>query len=129
MTSTFIASPPFCLVLQTTLYCKVHGRRRQGRPATLGAGLPIQLRKSTPGVPMRFAVLLVAGFLAAPVLSAQHAVPSDGQWLIEPGEHSGTVRLTIRYGERRYHDSWNNQDDVPMSQLVGLSAADMGGSG
>ena len=78
---------------------------------------------------MRFAVLLLASFLAAPVLSAQHAVPSDGQWLIEPGEHSGTVRLTIRYGERRYRDSWNNQDDVPMSQLVGLSAADMGGSG
>ena len=78
---------------------------------------------------MRFAVLLLASFLAAPVLSAQHAVASDGQWLIEPGEHSATVRLTIRYGERRYRDSWNNQDDVPLSQLVGLSAADMGGSG
>ena len=79
---------------------------------------------------MRFAVLLLVASLAAPVLSAQqHAVPSDGQWLIEPGERSGNVRLTIRYGERRYHDSWNSQDDVPMSQLVGLSAADMGGSG
>jgi len=79
---------------------------------------------------MRFAVLLLVASLAAPVLSAQqHAVPSDGQWLIEPGERSGNVRLTIRYGERRYHDSWNSQDDVPMSQLVGLSAAEMGGSG
>ncbi len=79
---------------------------------------------------MRFAVLLLISFLAAPVLSAQqHAVPSGGQWLIEPGERAGIVRLTIRYGERRYSDSWNSQDDVPMSQLVGLSAAEMGGSG
>jgi hypothetical protein len=78
---------------------------------------------------MRFAVLLLISFLAAPMLSAQHAVPSGGQWLIEPGERSGIVRLTIRYGEHRYSESWNSQDDVPMSQLVGLSAADMGGSG
>ena len=78
---------------------------------------------------MRFAVLLLASFLAAPVLSAQHTVPSGGQWLIEPGERSGIVRLTIRYGERRYSDNWNSQDDVPLSQLVGLSAADMRGSG
>src|SRR5882762_6112736 len=78
---------------------------------------------------MRFAVLLLAGVLAAPVLSAQRTVPSGGQWLIEPGERSGFVRLTIRYGERRYHDSWNSQDDVPVSQLAGLPAADLGGSG
>ena len=78
---------------------------------------------------MRFAVLLLATFLAAPVLSAQRTVPSGGQWLIEPGEHPGIVRLTIRYGERRYSDNWNSQDDVPMSQLVGLSAAEMGGAG
>src|SRR3989442_1527483 len=78
---------------------------------------------------MRFAVLLLASFLAASVLSAQHTVPSGGQWLIEPGERPGIVRLTIRYGERRYSDNWNSQDDVPLSQLVGLSAADMGGSG
>src|SRR5437667_3922826 len=78
---------------------------------------------------MRFAVLPLASFLAAPVLSAQHTVPSGGQWLIEPSERSGIVRLTIRYGERRYSDNWNSQDDVPVSQLVGLSAADMRGSG
>ena len=78
---------------------------------------------------MRFAVLLLASILAAPVLSAQRVVPSGGQWLIEPGERSGMVRLTIRYGERRYSDNWNSEDDVPLSQLVGLSAADMRGSG
>src|SRR6267143_31531 len=78
---------------------------------------------------MRFAVLLLVSFLAAPILSAQHYVPSGGQWLIEPGERATIVRLTIRYGERRYSDNWNSQDDVPSSQLVGLSAADMGGSG
>jgi len=78
---------------------------------------------------MRFAVLLLASILAAPVLSAQRVVPSGGQWLIEPGERAGFVRLTIRYGERRSWDNWNSQDDVPLSQLVGLSAADMGGSG
>src|SRR5437667_9430618 len=78
---------------------------------------------------MRFAVLLLTSFLAAPVLSAQHAVPSGGQWLIEPGEHPGIVRLTIRYGERRYSDNWNSQDDMPMSQLVRLSAAAMGRAG
>src|SRR5438094_676489 len=78
---------------------------------------------------MRFAVLLLTGILAAPVLSAQRVVPSGGQWLIETGERSGMVRLTIRYGERRSWDNWNSQDDVPVSQLVGLSAADMRGSG
>ena len=46
---------------------------------------------------MRFAVLLLASFLAAPVLSAQHTVPSGGQWLIEPSERSGIVR------QRREH--------------------------
>ncbi len=78
---------------------------------------------------MRFAVLLLAGILAAPVLSAQRVVPSGGQWLIEAGERSSMVRLTIRYGERRSWDSWNSQDDVPVSQLVGVTAADMRGSG
>ncbi len=78
---------------------------------------------------MRFAVLLLIAFLAAPLLSAQRVVPTGGQWLIEPGERSGIVRLTIRYGERRSWDNWNSQDDVPLSQLVGLSAADMRGSG
>ena len=79
---------------------------------------------------MRFAVLLLVAFLAAPVLQAQQrAVPTGGQWLIEPAERSGNVRLTIRYGERRYSDNWNSQDDVPLSELVGLSAADMRGSG
>jgi hypothetical protein len=78
---------------------------------------------------MRFAVFLLASILAAPVLSAQHSVPSGGQWLIEPGEHAGTVRLTIRYGEGRYSDNWNSQYDVPLSQLVGLTTTDMGGSG
>ncbi len=76
---------------------------------------------------MRFAVLLLAGFLAAPILSAQRAVPSDGQWLIEPGEHSGTVQLSVRYGERGYSSNWSR--DVPLGEFVGLSAADMGGSG
>src|SRR6266446_318508 len=93
-----------------------------------GAG-PIQLPESTPGVFMRFAVLFLASILATPVLSAQRTVPSGGQWLIDPGDRSGVVRLTIRYGERRYSDSWNGQDNVPLSELVGLSAADMRGSG
>ena len=78
---------------------------------------------------MKSPVLLLAALLVAPSLSAQRAVPSGGQWLIDPGEHSGVVRLTIRYGERRYENSWNSQDDVPLSELVGLSAADMGGTG
>src|SRR5256886_13997835 len=78
---------------------------------------------------MRFAVLLVAGFLAAPVLAAQHPVPSDGQWLIETGHHSGKVELNIRYGEwgGRHSSNWGRT--VPLSQLVGLSEADMAGSG
>src|SRR5881396_1976682 len=76
---------------------------------------------------MRFAVLLLASFLAAPLLSAQHTVPSGGQWLIEPGEHSGTVQLSVRYGERRHSSNWSR--DVPIGELMGLSAADMGGSG
>src|SRR2546422_11183591 len=75
---------------------------------------------------MRFAVLLLA-FLAAPILSAQHAVPSDGQWLIEPGEHAGTVQLAVHYGERGYSRNWSR--DVPQREVVGLSAADAGGSG
>src|SRR6266699_614755 len=100
-----------------------------GWVCNLRGGLPIQLPKSTPGVPMRFAVLLLIAFLAAPLLSAQRVVPAGGQWLIEPGERSAIIRLTIRYGERRSWDNWNSQNDVPSSQLVGLSAADMRGSG
>ena len=46
---------------------------------------------------MRFAVLLVAGYMTAPVLAAPHPVPSDGQWLIETGHQSGKVELNIRY--------------------------------
>jgi len=76
---------------------------------------------------MRFAVLLVASFLAVPILSAQRSVPSDGQWLIEPADHSGRVQLTIRYGEGRHSSNWGR--DVPVRDLVGLSAADRGGSG
>jgi hypothetical protein len=79
---------------------------------------------------MRFAVLLLLAFLAAPVLSAQRTVPSGGQWLIDPGEHSGTVQLSVRYserGERGYSSNWSR--DVPLSEFVGLSAADLRGSG
>src|SRR2546429_5447532 len=90
-------------------------------------GLRIQLPKSTPGVRMRFAVLLLASFLAAPILSAQHPVPSDGQWLIDPGERPGTVQLSVRYGERGHSSNWSR--DVPLREFVGLSAADMGGAG
>src|SRR5436190_1264238 len=75
---------------------------------------------------MRFAVLLLASILATPVLSAQRAVPSGGQWLIDPGERSGTVQLSVRYGERGYSSNWSR---VPLGELVGLSAADMRGSG
>src|SRR6266566_2340668 len=100
-----------------------------GWVCNLRGGLPIQLPKSTRGVPMRFAVLLLIAFLAAPLLSAQRVVPAGGQWLIERGERSAIIRLTIRYGERRSWDNWNSQNDVPSSQLVGLSAADMRGSG
>src|SRR5256886_9248227 len=78
---------------------------------------------------MRFAVLLVAGFLAAPVLAAQHPVPSDGQWLIETGHQSGKVELNIRYGEGGGRHSSNWGRTVPLSQLVGLSEADMRGAG
>src|SRR6266481_3538878 len=104
-------------------------RRRFSTPYNLLISPPIQSLNPIPGVSMRFAVLLLAGILAAPVLSAQRVVPSGGQWLIEAGERSSMVRLTIRYGERRSWDSWNSQDDVPVSQLVGLTAADMRGSG
>ena len=51
---------------------------------------------------MRLAVLLLAGCLAAPILSAQHPVPSSGQWLIEPSDEAGKVQLTVRYGDGRY---------------------------
>src|SRR5256885_11054933 len=57
---------------------------------------------------------------------SQHSVPSDGQWLIEPADHSGKVQLTIRYGEGRHSSNWGR--DVPLSEPMGLSAADMGGS-
>src|SRR6266699_961757 len=98
-----------------------------GWVCNLRGGLPIQLPKSTRGVPMRFAVLLLIAFLAAPLLSAQRVVPSGGQWLIEPSEHAGTVQLSVRYGERGYSSNWSR--DVPLREFVGLSAADMGGAG
>src|ERR1043166_10302721 len=71
---------------------------------------------------MRFAVLFLASILAAPVLSAQRAVPSGGQWLIDPGEHPGTIQLSVRYGERGYSSNWSR--DVSLREFVGLSAAE-----
>ena len=76
---------------------------------------------------MRLAVLLVAAFLTTPVLSAQTPVPTDGQWLIERSDRSGKVELTVRYGEGRYSSNWGR--DIPLSELVGLSRADMDGPG
>ena len=76
---------------------------------------------------MRLPVLLLTSLLIAPVLSAQRAVPSGGQWLIEPGDHAGTIQLSVRYGERGYSSNWSR--DVPLGEFVGLSAADMRGSG
>src|SRR6266571_4136072 len=76
---------------------------------------------------MRFAVLFLASILATPLLSAQRTVPSDGQWLIEPGYHPGTVQLSVRYGERGNSSNWSR--DVALREFVGLSAADMRGSG
>jgi hypothetical protein len=97
------------------------------RTCNLRVGVPIQFFKSILGVLVRFAVLLLAAFLSAPVLSAQHSVPSGGQWLIEPADQPGKVQLTIRYGEDRYSSNWGR--DVLASDLVGLSAASMGRSG
>src|SRR5580765_4505129 len=86
----------------------------------LRGAAPIQLPKPTPGVFMRFAVLLLSSVLAAPILSAQRAVPSGGQWLIEPGDHAGTIQLSVRYGERGNSSNWSR--DVPLGEFVGLSA-------
>ena len=72
---------------------------------------------------MRCAVLLLASILATPLLSAQRTVPSGGQWLIEPGDHPGTVQLSVRYGERGNSSNWSR--DVALREFVGLSAADM----
>src|SRR5919108_428850 len=76
---------------------------------------------------MRSAVLLLIACLAAPVLSAQRAIPSTGQWLIDPSDHPGKVQLNIRYGERGHSSNWGRI--VPVSELVGLSPADMNGPG
>ena len=78
---------------------------------------------------MRFAVLLSAGLLAAPALLAQRPrpVPSDGQWLIERSERSGRIQLNISYGKAGHSSNWGRQ--IPMSELAGLSAADMDGPG
>ncbi len=76
---------------------------------------------------MRFAVLFLASILATTLLSGQRTVPSGGQWLIDPGDHSGTVQLSVRYGERGNSSNWSR--DVPLREFVGLSAADMRGSG
>lgn len=75
---------------------------------------------------MRFAVLLLAGLLATPRLSAQHPVPSDGQWMIGQSRHLGKVHLNIRYGEGGHSSNWGRT--VPQSELV-LAAAEMNGSG
>src|ERR1051326_5048998 len=89
--------------------------------------LPHPTSETTPGALMRFAVLFLASILAAPAVSAQRAVPSSGQWLIDPGEHPGTIQLSVRYGERGYSSNWSR--DVSLREFVGLSAAEMRGSG
>ena len=76
---------------------------------------------------MRLPVLLLTSLLIAPVLPAQRTVPSGGQWLIEPGEESATLQLNVRYGEGRHSSNWGR--DVSLREFVGLSAADMNGTG
>jgi len=115
----------FSGVLAAVQPAEHHGRQR--RPATFGAVSTSNSPHPLPGSLCRFAVLLVAGFLAVPILSVQGSVPSDGQWLIAPADHSGSVQLTIRFGEGRHSSNWGR--DVPLSDLVGLSTADIGGPG
>src|SRR5262245_42088508 len=76
---------------------------------------------------MRFTVILSAGLLAASTLSAQRPVPSDGQWLIERSNRPGKLQLNVRYGDGLHSSNWGRQ--MTLSELVGLSAADMEGSG
>jgi hypothetical protein len=76
---------------------------------------------------VRHAVLvLLALILSAPAVAQ---IPTDGQWMIEPGETSGMVRLTIRFNEGRHSENWYSENDVPTSELAGLAAAEMNGSG
>jgi len=49
--------------------------------------------------------------------------------MIEPGDQSGLVRLTLRYGWHNYSDNWQSENDVTFSELSGLSTAEMNGAG
>jgi len=76
---------------------------------------------------VRHAVLLFLAFVLAAPAVAQ--IPKDGQWMIEPGDQSGLVRLTLRYGWHNYSDNWQSEDDVTLTELSGLSTAEMNGAG
>src|SRR5262245_39975498 len=79
---------------------------------------------------MRLVVLLSASLLATSPLSSQRSqreVPAGGQWLIARGDEPGKVHLNVRYGSGWNTSNWGRQ--IPMSELAGLSAADMDGPG
>jgi hypothetical protein len=94
--------------------------------SNLQLGGTISFGKSTLGAFMRFAALL-AGVLAVAPLAAQRPVPSGGQWLIDRSAHADNIQLDLRYGEAGHSSNWGRA--VTLSDLAGLSAADMDGAG
>src|SRR5256885_16583302 len=78
---------------------------------------------------MRFAILFILSFLSVSTLAAQrpHPVPAGGQWLIDRSEGNGRIHLNVRYGEGEHYSNWGRR--ISLSEIQGLSAADMDGAG
>ena len=79
---------------------------------------------------MRFLVFTCA--LIALVSSLTTAAPAQafaGTWSIAPTDAVGKVQLRMDYRSANGNDTWSESEDVPISELRGLSMADVRSSG
>lgn len=73
------------------------------------------------------ALLLVLSLMGATARAEQFS----GTWSITPGDKAGEVHLRMDYrrADANGNEEWDESSDVPLSQLRGLSAADLNGNG
>jgi hypothetical protein len=73
------------------------------------------------------ALLLVLSLMS----TAARAEQFSGTWSITPGDRAGQVHLRIEYRrtDANGNEEWDESSDVLLSQLHGLSAADVNGTG
>jgi hypothetical protein len=80
---------------------------------------------------MRLALALCIALLISSLQPAFAANQYSGTWNIQPSDRRGYVGLQMQYRNESPGNSetWSESNDVPLSQLSGLSAADLNSGG